>query len=89
MKLNAKRSTLHTILILILFCAGCNPAEYRGTIKTYDPNGVLVKHTEIRTNKAAMIKDGDIEFDGRGVSSWTEFLKGIMQIATLGILAKD
>jgi len=81
---------MKTILIIIcLFCAGCSPAEYTGIIEIYDANNVLVRRVKAKTNKAAMIKDGDIEFDGRGISGWTEFFKGILQIATLGILAKD
>ncbi len=73
------------LIILILFCAGCKAVEYRGEIEIYDANGLLVKRVVATTNKAAMMKAGDVEIDSRGSS----FFKDLLQLLTLGFFMKE
>jgi len=85
------KAKLILILALLVFVSGCGVGKHGGRIKLLDSDGAIISQAEVEVDRQASLTlaDGDksVTFDSRGDSTWGTFLKGMMQIVTLGIIA--
>ncbi len=79
------------IALFVLFVSGCGIARHSGKVETFNAKGESTGHYIATLDRPMSIKvvgtDGTIvEADSRGESTWGQFLKGIMEMATIGLL---
>ena len=79
------------IVLLGLFVSGCGIARHEGKIEIFDSNGNSKGVYVATLDRPMMIEVTDpngvtVKADSTGASTWGQFLKGMMEIITLGLL---
>lgn len=81
------------VIVLLIFSSGCAITRHSGKVETFNALGEPTGTYVATLDRPMMIKVIDpngvtIEADSRGASSWGDFIKGMMEIVTLGIIVK-
>ena len=79
------------IALFVLFLNGCGIARHEGKIEIFDAKGDPAGVYIATLDRPMMIEVTDpngviVKADSRGASTWGQFLKGMMEIITLGLL---
>ena len=77
--------------IVLLLLTGCGVGRHEGRIETFDANGSSTGTYIATLDRPMMIEVIDpngvtVKADSRGNSTWGQFLSGMMEIVTLGLL---
>ena len=78
---------------LLILLSGCGITRHSGKVKVFDASGEPISSYIATLDRPMMMKIVDpngvtVEVDSRGVSSWGDFIKGMMEIITLGLVVK-
>lgn len=79
------------IALFALFLGGCGLTRHEGRIEIFDATGESTGFYTATLDRPMLMEVVDpngivVKADSRGKSSWSEFLKGMMEIITLGLI---
>lgn len=82
---------LIVILLVLLFLSGCGITRHVGKVETFDEAGKSTGIYIATLDRPMLMEVADangvtVKADSRGVSTWGQFLKGVMEMLTLGLL---
>ena len=79
------------VLVALLFLSGCTIARHSGKVEIFNAKGEPAGSYVATLDRPMMIEVTDpngviVKADSRGVSTWGQFLKGMMEMVTIGLL---
>jgi len=80
-------------IALLAILSGCGITRHEGRVETFDAAGKPTGSYVAILDRPMMIEvvgtNGvTVKADSRGSSSWGDFIKGMMEIVTLGLMVK-
>lgn len=75
----------------LLLLSGCSVGRHSGKVERFDENGISKGYYIATLDRPMLIEVTDsngiiVKADSRGDSTWGQFLKGMMEIVTLGLI---
>ncbi len=81
---------LIAFFVLLLFLGGCGISQHEGRIEIFNAEGESTGYYTVTLDRPMMIEATDngvtVKADSRGDSSWGQFIKGLVEIITLGLV---
>ncbi len=79
------------VIALLVLLSGCGITRHKGTVETFNAKGEPTGSYIATLDRPMMIRVIDpngvtVEADSRGASSWGDFISGMMEIVTLGLI---
>ncbi len=79
------------VVVLLLFASGCGIARHTGKVEIYNARGEPTGSYVATLDRQMLIEIVDpngviVKADSRGQSGFGEFLKGLLEVITLGLI---
>ncbi len=86
--------TIVVIVLFLSFVSGCGVSRHSGLIETFGPEGNSMGCYVVTLDRPMSMEVTDpngvmVKADSRGDSSWGQFIKGMIEIITLGLVVND